>query len=360
MMNDDMNMGFHSNLNLKEEMPSLGTTSSLGPDQFFWGNGKVLLAGEYLVLEGGKGLGLPTRWGQSLSVRYNQSFTPILHWKSYDYQGNIWFEARFEFWRFNLLDDNTSEAALILQKILRQARKQNPHFLRDDVEVIAETKVSFPMDWGLGSSSTLIHNIASWAFTGPFELLFKTMGGSGIDVAVAQADGPILYEKKGATPQWSHVQFSPPFATELYFVYLGKKQKTSSSVELFKKKQYSKEYLNKIIMQINPLVDAMISCTEGDHFSNLMNDHEAILSKLLEIPSIRLTHFSDFNGTVKSLGAWGGDFILAYSKDGKEKVEEYFKSKNCSTILTFDQMVFSGPVNLMNNFTSQVNYGTRH
>jgi hypothetical protein len=36
------------------------------------------------------------------------------------------------------------------------------------------------------------------------------------------------------------------------------------------------------------------------------------------------------------LGAWGGDFILATSK---ENPTDYFKSKGFETVIPFDQMV---------------------
>lgn len=362
MIDDELNMEFESSsLTNIVARPSLYVPSNtLVADQYFWGNGKLLLAGEYLVLEGGKALGLPTKLGQSLSVKYRASFEPVLYWKSFDHQGNIWVEVRFEFWRFHILDENPSEQALILQKILRQARKQNPHFLRDEVDVFVETRASFPLDWGLGSSSTLVHNVASWAFTGPFELLFKTLGGSGIDVAVAQSDCPILYEKRGSVPQWSHAPFAPSFSSELYFVYLGNKQNTSLAVESFKKKQYSKEFLNNAISRINPIVDSMVTCPTGEEFSKLMTEHESILSELLEIPSISETHFKDFMGSVKSLGAWGGDFLLARAEGELKEVEQYFKSKNYTTVLSFDEMVLSASNINQGNYTGQENGGKRH
>jgi hypothetical protein len=34
----------------------------------FYSNGKLLITGEYLILDGAKGLALPTKMGQNLSV----------------------------------------------------------------------------------------------------------------------------------------------------------------------------------------------------------------------------------------------------------------------------------------------------
>lgn len=360
-----MNQDFYQSDFAKDLSPdeSLKPLTPIAPDQYFWGHGKILLAGEYLVLEGGKGLGLPTKWGQSLSVTYRPSFNPTLSWKSYDHQKNLWLDVRFEFWRFNILDQNPSPHALVLQKILRQARKQNPHFLRDEVDVIAESELTFPLDWGLGSSSTLIHNIADWAFTGPFELLFKTLGGSGLDVAAAQADGPILYEKKGPIPQWSHVKFSPPFSQELYFVHLGKKQDTAKSVDQFKNKQISKETMGLAISEVNNIVEQMVLAQTSFEFMKLMVNHEMILSEILGIPSVSKERFSDFEGATKSLGAWGGDFILACSSRPETEVLAYFAQKGHQVVIPYDQMVLDfSHSSLFSNihFEKQAGHGIKH
>ena len=80
-------------------------------------------------------LALPTTVGQSLNVKYSPSFSPKLYWKSFDVAGNLWFESVFEFWRFEIINENPRPEEFVLQRILRQARKQNPHFLRDNVDV---------------------------------------------------------------------------------------------------------------------------------------------------------------------------------------------------------------------------------
>ncbi len=107
-----------------------------------------------------------------------------------------------------LLSEET-QAAKDLQDILRQARSQNVHFLRDEADTIVETKLEFPLNWGLGSSSTLIYNIAQWAYVSPFELSSKTFGGSGYDIACAQSMGPIIYSSTTKGPVWKSVTFSP-------------------------------------------------------------------------------------------------------------------------------------------------------
>ena len=98
------------------------------------------------------------------------------------------------------------------------------------MSVHVETKLGFPKEWGLGSSSSLIYNLSQWAYVSPFELLFKTSIGSGYDVACAQSDGPILYKNDSEGPIYSPVVFNPSFKNNIYFVYLGKKQDTSKEI----------------------------------------------------------------------------------------------------------------------------------
>ena len=42
------------------------------------------------------------------------------------------------------------------------------------------------------------------------------------------------------------------------------------------------------------------------------------------------------SGTIKSLGAWGGDFVLA---TGDEEAQKYFKRKGYKTIIPFQDMI---------------------
>ena len=45
--------------------------------------------------------------------------------------------------------------------------------------------------------------------------------------------------------------------------------------------------------------------------------------------------FKDYSGEIKSLGAWGGDFILAA---GPSSSIEYFQNKGFKTILSYNEM----------------------
>jgi mevalonate kinase len=61
----------------------------------FYSNGKLLITGEYLVLDGGTAFALPTKFGQNLIVEKNADHK--IHWKSFDADGQIWFEESISF-----------------------------------------------------------------------------------------------------------------------------------------------------------------------------------------------------------------------------------------------------------------------
>lgn len=315
-------------------------------EQFYYGHGKLLLTGEYFILDGAKSIALPTNLGQNLSVKYRRSNDPKLYWKSYDSTGKCWFEASYDLWRFNCLD-NESEEALVLKKILTNARKQNVHFLRDEVDVIVETRLEFPIGWGLGSSSTLIYNIAQWAYISPFELLQNTFGGSGYDIACAQSMGPITYEVQSRGPRWEACDFSPLFKDNIYFVYLNQKQNTRESIERYHAILTDNELKKSICSKIDSITKRMLECLDLKEFEELVFEHENLISTSLDMPRVKDLYFSDFWGSVKSLGAWGGDFVMVTSNRSSEETKEYFTKNGYTEFLTFDELISERP--LVNN-----------
>ena len=58
--------------------------------QKYYANGKLLLTGEYLVLDGALAIALPTKLGQSLTVESNQ--IQKLVWESQDSKSYPWFQ----------------------------------------------------------------------------------------------------------------------------------------------------------------------------------------------------------------------------------------------------------------------------
>lgn len=306
-------------------------------DQHFYGHGKLLLSGEYFVMDGASALALPTTVGQSMTVKYRQSYQPTLNWKSYDHTGKVWFESDYDFWQFKPIKDQENAKQDFVHQVLKAVRMQNPHFLRDDVDVFVETKIEFPIEWGLGSSSTFIYNVAQWAYVSPFELVKKTIGGSGYDIACAQAAGPIRFQVKEGKPQWELVSFNPSFKDDLYFIYLGNKQ--SSESEVIKYSGMEIENKIQIVNEVSQLTKEMINASDLVTFNKVVAEHERVVGSALKYEKVKDKYFSDYWGEVKSLGAWGGDFILVTSDREPRETREYFENKGFTTLIPFSEIV---------------------
>ncbi|MCF6280458.1 MAG: GHMP kinase [Flavobacteriaceae bacterium] len=305
----------------------------------YYSNGKLLLTGEYLVLDGTKSLAVPTKFGQDLIV--NSIKEPSIIWESYDEQNNCWFQAEFRLSNLRIINDTFNSdndkkeesIAKTLQKILREAKRLNLDFLSSDEGFHVITNLSFPRNWGLGTSSTLINNIASWAKVDAFELLNTSFGGSGYDIACAQNETPITYQLKDKKTLIETIDFQPVFSNQLYFVHLNVKQNSKFGIKKYR--EFISDKLS-IIKEINTITDEMVSCKTIITFEKLLKEHEQIISKIINNKPIQKLVFSDYFGQTKSLGAWGGDFILA---TGNEDTPKYFKEKGFETVIPYNNMV---------------------
>jgi len=301
-------------------------------EQTFYSNGKLLITGEYLVLDGTKALALPTKYGQYLKIASGE--IGKIHWSSFDADNSIWFEETLSFSEiinFNLKDNLSERATLI--KILHEAHLLNTRFLDSSKGYSISTVLSFPKLWGLGTSSTLINNIAQWFQIDAFALLKNSFGGSGYDIACAQNNTPILYQLINGLPMIEKVNFNPNFTDTIYFVYLNKKQSSKIAIDNYYKNQKNLEAYFPII---NKITSAVLNSNSLEEFSILLEKHEQVMSSILELPTVKESLFSDFNGSIKSLGAWGGDFVLVVSK---ENPISYFKNKGFKTIVAYKDMI---------------------
>nr|WP_034045766.1 GYDIA family GHMP kinase [Wocania ichthyoenteri] len=316
----------------------------------FNSNGKLLLTGEYLVLNGALSLAIPTKYGQSLEIEsINES---KLIWKSLDEKGNAWFEGEFLADKITTSQAPRNDVSDRLIQILNVAKQLNPNFLNNQNGFNVTTSLGFPRDWGLGTSSTLINNIAQWANIDAYELLENTFGGSGYDIACAQYNKPITYKlinsevlkqpfhcaqgdiiKHDEKRLIKEVNFNPSFKDHLYFLYLNKKQNSRDGIAQFKNNTSD---LSESISQINNITKSIMSCETLDIFISLIEKHENIISEIIKEKPVKDLLFSDFSGGIKSLGAWGGDFILVASKDNPKA---YFKKKGFNTIIPFRDMI---------------------
>ena len=300
----------------------------------FYSNGKLLITGEYLVLDGAKALALPTKFGQNLIVEKGRN--QEIKWMSFDSDGSIWFEDTFSFSDIsnkNFSEETTSKRNTLIE-ILHEGYLLNPDFLYQSEGYSVTTQLTFPRNWGLGTSSTLINNIAQWLKIDAFVLLNNSFGGSGYDIACAQNDTPILYHLENGNPVVEKVTFKPEFSKNLYFVYLDKKQSSKAAIASYYNNK--NEDLSENITKIDLLTQEVLNTKTLREFAAALEEHEAEMSKILEMKTIKESLFPDFNGVIKSLGAWGGDFVLAIAK---ENPTDYFKKKGFKTIVSYKNMI---------------------
>lgn len=300
----------------------------------FYSNGKLLITGEYLVLDGAKAFALPTKFGQTLIVEEGKN--KEIKWTSFDADGSIWFEDTISFNDIsNKIVTEKSSVRNTLIEILYEGYLLNVDFITKSEGYSISTKLTFPRNWGLGTSSTLINNIAQWLQIDAFVLLKNSFGGSGYDIACAQNDSPILYRLDKSKPIVEKVTFAPDFAENLYFVYLDKKQNSKTAIEAYYENK--NKNLAQDIAKINKITQTVLKAKNTEDFGLALKKHETELSHILKMQTIKETLFQDFEGTIKSLGAWGGDFILVVSK---ENPATYFEEKGFKTIIPYKEMIY--------------------
>lgn len=283
------------------------------------------------MLDGAKALALPTKGGQTLEIE--PTLDNVINWKSFDADGSVWFKAQFPTSGIieNIQDSDETTNKLI--EILHEAWLTKPNTLEATTGFNVETRLTFPKHWGLGTSSTLINNIAQWFAIDAFSLQFKTFGSSGYDIACAQNDTPILYHLEEGKPVTENIVFNPAFADDIYFVYLNRKQNSRDAISAYRNRRNS---IAPVITKIDALTQKALQANNLSAFSNSMTEHETIMAGVLGLPTMKSLVFPEFNGTIKSLGAWGGDFVMAIAE---ENPTAYFKSKGFETIIPYHEMI---------------------
>lgn len=302
----------------------------------FHAHGKLMLTGEYLVLQGARALALPLNLGQSLEVTTINDRNGIIHWDAYTPKG-FWFASIFSKHDFTVHASDDMDKADNLSRIFKAIKSLNPNILEDANDYFFTTRLEFDKDWGLGSSSTLISLLAQWADVNPYELLKRTMGGSGYDIACATASKPITYKLVNGEPIVEEIDFKPAFSEKLYFVYQGHKQSSGKEVKSFKERAKSSDFTSEV-SEISRISESLMKVTSFDDFCSLLTHHETIMSRCLEQPPLK-SHYSDFQGVIKSLGAWGGDFFLAATELSEKEVKDYFCKKGLNVVIKYDDIV---------------------
>ena len=297
----------------------------------YYAHGKLLLTGEYAVLDGALALAIPTTKGQWLEAEpnfTNSGFT----WKSIDENGLTWFEASFS---SGLMVEYTTDndIAKRLLGILEYCVTRNPDF-RNQLEGCAVTTIlEFNREWGLGTSSTLIYLVSQWANVNPYRILDNSFGGSGYDIACAEAKGPILFQIENGSPQIKAVHFNPLWKESMHFIYLGKKQISRKEVTKFSDLEFNR---NELVLHISEITNRVLNSGNLLEFTNALQEHEEVMSEILGYPTVYSQYFSTINCTIKSLGAWGGDFVLFI---GENDALNEVRDLGYATIISWEEML---------------------
>ncbi len=293
--------------------------------QHFSAHGKLMLFGEYVVMRGVPALAFPTRMGQTLEVEPAESFS----WTSYE-TGQLWFSMRFDS-DLNILETNNDSVAQKLMQILSDVKIQKPDLFNNPIAF--ETQANFNRTWGFGSSATLISLISQWSGVDAYALNEKHFGGSGYDIACATATSPIWYNRE--SKEVRNFDFPKAITDKLLFVYSGKKQNSQQEVTRFGDVEIEPYILN----QLKEIMADATTADDIEQFEACINQHEQILSEILQRPTLKSSQFPDYQHEIKSLGAWGGDFFMATCRD-LDEAKIYFIDSGRDTIFTFNELVY--------------------
>ena len=298
----------------------------------FKSNGKLLITSEYLVMKGATALAIPAKLDQELTIKSTN--TDFIYWESFDKNNLIWYKEKFFLEKGSLIYHGKKNK--ISDLIIRLF--DYIHRFNDPKKSIGNEfiwKLNFDRNWGLGSSSTLINNLSKWAKVNPYKLLFSVFNGSGYDIACCDKSNPIIFQKKDDYLSFSNTNFNPNFLNNLFLVFLNKKQNTQKSVQNFLKNDA--HYIEEI-NQINNIVNGIQNVKDLTAFESLIERHEKIIANILQIPTIQNEKFPKYNyGIIKSLGSWGGDFVLA---TGDERNMDYFREKGFNTVKKISDLLY--------------------
>ncbi len=301
-------------------------------DPDFSASGKLLLFGEYFVLRGAQSIVMPLRYEQTLSVSPHTSEN--IRWQCFE-NGNEWLDITLSP-ESRIINTSDEKKATIVQHLLNTIKKKKPSLKILGLHFHFE--IDFKRNYGFGTSSTFISLLSQWSGVNPYLLLEKSFGGSGFDIAAATATEPFIYQADrlhaDAKRQINPVRISKNISNQLLFVYTGKKQRSRDEVMGFEKIVTPPNQ----IAEMNHIIEKVLSCEEIRDFEEQMNRSELLLSTILNMRPVKLLNFSDYPYSVKSLGAWGGDFIMATFRD-ETKARNYFSERGMHPIFNYQQLI---------------------
>jgi mevalonate kinase len=293
--------------------------------------GKLLLTSEYVVLDGALALAVPTKWGQEFFFDEINDGKSTIFWEAY-HEDQLWLKTEINYHSWEIIESNLLQPAKFILKVLQNVQLLSRQQLHSNSSYHLKTNLQFPANYGLGSSATLMNNLAEWANINPYMLNEMSLGGSGYDIAVAKEKSAILYQIIQTEKSIQKIDFNPKFKDQLIFIHLNQKQDSREGIQLY----HSKTKSLRLIQEFSELTTSILQCDDLGNFSQLMELHEQKLSNFLEIKTVKEKKFENCPVFIKSLGAWGGDFVMTSKFPG---FEVYFQGKGFSTIFNWNDLI---------------------
>lgn len=305
-------------------------------EKSYYKHGKLLLIGEYFVLDGATALAVPTRRGQRFTVSGPEAAPPTeLHWIMVDHSGTETRRIVLPRDAWTTVTPSQDPVTDRLRQLFRAAEELRPGCTAVLPGSRIRCELEFPADWGLGSSSTLVGFLAEHLGVNAYALLERTFGGSGYDLACADATGPLLYQRDGTSPKLQEYDWSPEWLGTTYFVHLNRKQNSRQALELYQTSDVDEETL----WEANQDARLLLQASHLRAAARVVTGYERLVADVLGLTPVREEYFSDFDGEIKSLGAWGGDFIWALTERPGEYVRDYFNERGYPTVVGWNEMV---------------------
>jgi len=140
----------------------------------------------------------------------------------------------------------------------------------------------------------------------------------------------LTYQIINDKPIVNPIDWNPDYKNEIIFIYLNKKQKSNLEIKRYNKLKKNPDLVN----QISNITKKIIKSKNITEFEKFIDQHELIISELMQTKTVKEKYFSDYNGSIKSLGAWGGDLILATRNN-----KNYFLDKGFNTVFSFSELI---------------------
>jgi mevalonate kinase len=253
----------------------------------FFAPGKIMLTGEYLVMNGFDCIALPTKLGQWMHVWEFETPTgssDFIMYQAKDVNGNVWFETKILLPNFEIVDPAQIENIQV-DRIVGILKLADSEFWQAGKSIRIETVLEFERTTGLGSSSTLVKLFSDYLNVDPFKIQFEIFGGSGYDVAVAKFQKPLIYWLTEDDSHWKYWKLNSELSHNWYVVFYGQKMDSRASVSGVQ------EALNHIAedgfytAQFDKILEMSKNATDMISLESSLEMYQMLLAQALLIPT---------------------------------------------------------------------------